>query len=112
MLCPNNHPRKNTSKLAFREVGLSNMLVPLPSGLPPIPKGLPPTPDANFLPVRLDELRGRCCNGVENVPSDDVVDAPKALWEGDGVPMDTERGESIRLGVRRGEGWVPAGDAL
>ena len=74
-----NHPRKNTSMLAFREVGLSNMPVPLPKGLPPIPKGLPPTPDANFLPVRPDELRGRCCSGVENVPSDEVVVAPKAL---------------------------------
>ena len=106
------HPRKNTSILALREVGLSNMPVPLPSGLPPIPKGLPPTPDANFLPARLDELLGRCCKGVENVPNDEDVVAPKALCDGEGVPMDTERGESIRDGVRRGEGRVPDGDAL
>ena len=55
------------------------MPVPLPKGLPPIPNGLPPTPDANFLPVRPDELRGRCCNGVENVPNEEVAVAPKAF---------------------------------
>jgi len=53
------HPRKNTSILAFREVGLSNPPVPLPNGLPPSPSGLPPTPEANFLPANPDELLGR-----------------------------------------------------
>lgn len=109
-LCIHNHPRKNTSILAFLEVGLSNILEAPVNGLPPIPSGLPLTPDANLRPeLRPEELRGRCCTGVEK---EEVVVPVKARWAGDGVPRDTERGDSDVPGVRRGEGRVPEGDAL
>jgi hypothetical protein len=88
-----NHPRKKTSILAFL-AGLSNNPVPLLKGLPPIPRGLPPTPDANFLPVNADELLGRGWIGEEYVPNDEAVDAPNCCGAGEGVPNETERGDS------------------
>jgi hypothetical protein len=106
------HARKNTSILAFLELGLPNIPAPLPNGLPPMPSGLPPTPDANFLPAKPDELLGLCCTGVENVPRDDVVEDVNCLCAGEGVPNETERGDSARDGVSRGDGLVPEGEAL
>lgn len=70
-----NHPRKNTSILAFRDAGLSKTPVPLLRGLPPIPRGLPPTPEASFLPAKPDELLGRVWIGVEKVPIDELIEA-------------------------------------
>ena len=102
------HPRKKTSMLAFLDVGLSSNPVPL---VPRIPSGLPPTPDANFLPIRPEELLGRCWIG-ELYARDDVGVPLNCLCAGDGVPTETDRGESDRDEARRGEGWVPDGDAL
>jgi hypothetical protein len=34
------------------------------------------------------------------------------LCAGDGVPSDTDRGDSAREGVSRGDGLVPDGEAL
>jgi hypothetical protein len=107
-----NYPWKNTSILAFLDVGLSNPPAPLLRGLPPIPRGLPPTPEVNFLPIRADELLGRGWTDDENVPRDDVVDTPNCFCVGDGVPRDTDLGESARVGVSRGDGCVVDGDAL
>lgn len=78
--------------------------MPLLSGLAPIPRGLPPTPEANFLPTRPDELLGRCWIGVENVPKDKAADVANCFCAGDGVPNETERGESCLEGVIRGDG--------
>jgi len=88
------------------------MPTPLPNGLGRIPRGLPPTPVANFLPVRPDELLGRCITGEEYVPKDDVAVAPNFSWAGEGVPNDTDRGECDVEGVRRGDGRLLDGDAL
>jgi hypothetical protein len=98
--------------LAFLDVGLSRPPEPLLKGLPPIPRGLPPTPEANFLPVRADELLGRGWIGDEYVPRDEVVDTLNCFCVGDGVPRDTDLGESARAGVRCGDGCVVDGDAL
>ena len=87
------------------------MPVPLPSGLPPIPRGLPLTPEANLLPDNPEELRCRCCIGEEKVPSDDV-DALRTLRAEDGVLRETDRGESDRPGVIRGDRRVPDGEGL
>lgn len=107
-----NYPRKKTSMLAFLDVGLSNPPEPLLKGLPPLPRGLPPTPEANFLPVRAEELLGRGWIDDEYVPRDDVVDTPNWLCVGDGVPRDTDLGESARVDASRGDGCVVDGDAL
>jgi hypothetical protein len=104
--------------LAFLELGLSNIPVPLPRGLPPIPRGLPPiprglppTPEANLRPDNPDELRCRGCTGVEKDPREDV-DPLRARCAGDGVPTETERGESDFAAPIRGDGRLPEGDAL